>query len=318
MVVGYSGWECRSQLDVEVAEGSWLLAPEVQSDLIFQTGVDTMGNGHPSAERNRRCCKGRPAFIDERAEPMGRVVMAVAASSLIATLAACRAQAPSTPPATPPAPAVEKGVSELQQKSARFAPTDLTADISALPANEREALAHMVRAAQVMDALFLEQVWGGNEAMLQTLVKDDSPIGRAQLRAFLINKGPWSRLDHNEVFIPGAPPSRHRQLLSEGATKADIEVDYFAGRRRKGPRHWFLHDDPPRRRGGSCSCPASNTRTSSRLPRSTFAPLPRHRATHAEGVPRLPRRRVWFERLLRQRCEVDGARCHDRADHRTL
>ena len=96
--------------------------------------------------------------------------MAVASRRrLIATLAACRAQAPSTPPATPPAPAVDKAVAELQQKSARFAPTDLTADITALPANEREALAHMVRAAQVMDALFLEQVWAGNEAMLVRL-----------------------------------------------------------------------------------------------------------------------------------------------------
>ena len=155
---------------------------------------------------------------------MGRVVMAVAASSLIATLAACRAQAPSTPPATPPAPAVDTAVAQLQQKSARFAPTDLTADITALPANEREALAHMVRAAQVMDALFLEQAWAGNEAMLHTLVRDDTPIGKARLHAFLINKGPWSRLDHNEVFIPGAPPKPpSANYYPEGATKAEIE-----------------------------------------------------------------------------------------------
>jgi hypothetical protein len=155
---------------------------------------------------------------------MQRAIMAVASASLIATLAACRAQAPSTPPATPPAPAVDQAVAELQQKSARFAPTDLTADITALPANEREALAHMVRAAQVMDALFLEQVWAGNEAMLQTLVTDDSPIGKARLHAFLINKGPWSRLDHNEVFIPGAPPKPpSANYYPEGATKADVE-----------------------------------------------------------------------------------------------
>ena len=69
--------------------------------------------------------------------------MAVGSASLIATLAACRAQAPSTPPASP-APAVDKAVSELRSKSARFAPTDLIVDITALPANEREALAHMV------------------------------------------------------------------------------------------------------------------------------------------------------------------------------
>ena len=63
----------------------------------------------------------------------------------------------------------------------------------------------MVRAAQVMDALFLEQVWAGNESMLYSLIKDESPLGKARLHEFLINKGPWSRLDHNAVFIPGAP-----------------------------------------------------------------------------------------------------------------
>lgn len=40
MVVGYAGWGA-GQLDVELAEGSWLLAP-VQSDLIFETSVDSM------------------------------------------------------------------------------------------------------------------------------------------------------------------------------------------------------------------------------------------------------------------------------------
>src|SRR4051812_12209675 len=102
---------------------------------------------------------------------MQRALMAVASASLIATLAACQAQAPSTPPAAAPAPAVDKGVADLQAKTVRFAPTDLTADITALPANEREALAHMVRAAQVMDALFLEQVWAGNESMLFGLLQ---------------------------------------------------------------------------------------------------------------------------------------------------
>jgi hypothetical protein len=62
--------------------------------------------------------------------------MAVGSVSLIATLAACRAQAPTTPPATP-APEVDKTASDLQAKSARFAPTDLTADVASLPANER-------------------------------------------------------------------------------------------------------------------------------------------------------------------------------------
>jgi len=154
---------------------------------------------------------------------MQRVFLAVAASSLIATLAACRAQAPSTPPASPPAPVVDKEVAALQQKSARFAPTDLGADLTSLPANERDALAHLVRAAQVMDALFLEQVWAGNAAMLYALLEDETPTGRARLHEFLINKGPWSRLDHNEAFIPGAPPKPpSANYYPEGATKAEV------------------------------------------------------------------------------------------------
>lgn len=150
--------------------------------------------------------------------------MAVGTVSLIATLAACRAQAPSTPPPAAPATPVDKAVSDLQAQSARFALTDLTADITALPANEREALAHMVRAAQVMDALFLEQAWAGNESMLHSLVRDESPLGRARLHEFLINKGPWARLDHNKPFVPGAPEKpAAANFYPEGSTKTEVE-----------------------------------------------------------------------------------------------
>lgn len=40
MVVGYAGWGA-GQLDVELAQGSWLMAP-VQPDLIFETSADAM------------------------------------------------------------------------------------------------------------------------------------------------------------------------------------------------------------------------------------------------------------------------------------
>ena len=40
MIVGYAGWGA-GQLDVELAQGSWLMAP-VQADLIFETSTDTM------------------------------------------------------------------------------------------------------------------------------------------------------------------------------------------------------------------------------------------------------------------------------------
>jgi hypothetical protein len=109
--------------------------------------------------------------------------------------------------------------------AARFAPVDLTADVGKLPENERQALAKLVEASKVFDALFLRQVWEGNEAMLVDLAKDDSPLGRARRHYFLINKGPWSRLDSNEVFIAGAPKKPEEgNFYPAGATKADVEA----------------------------------------------------------------------------------------------
>src|SRR5262245_44264788 len=87
---------------------------------------------------------------------------------------------------------------QLDAKTARFAPGELSVDISKLPDNERQALKKMVQAGKIFDTLFLRQVWAGNEPMLADLQKDTSPLGRARLHAFLLNKGPWSRLDHFE------------------------------------------------------------------------------------------------------------------------
>ena len=129
-----------------------------------------------------------------------------------------------TPAAAPAGSAASASSDDLSRKTARFAPTDIAADVSALPAGERTALTHMIRAAQVMDALFLEQVWAGNEAMLVELLRDESPAGRTRLQAFLINKGPWSRLDHNEPFIHGAPPKPPAgNYYPAGAAKEEIE-----------------------------------------------------------------------------------------------
>src|SRR5688572_29525940 len=57
-------------------------------------------------------------------------------------------------------------VQRLETMAKRFAPVDLTADIAALPDNERQALTALVQAAKVFDALYLRQVWEENETML--------------------------------------------------------------------------------------------------------------------------------------------------------
>src|SRR5215470_12020909 len=85
----------------------------------------------------------------------------------------------------------------LEQMTARFAPTDIGADLSKLSDADRRVLGKLVDASTVIDAIFLRQVWAGNPAMLMDLARDASAEGRARLHYFDINKGPWSRLDHN-------------------------------------------------------------------------------------------------------------------------
>ena len=128
-------------------------------------------------------------------------------------------------------------LAQLKTMTARFAPVDLSADVGPLPANERQALARLVEAARVMDTLFLRQVWAGNETMLLDLLQDTSELGRARLHYFLINKGPWSRLDQNAPFIAGAPPKPEQaNFYPAGATKD--EVDAWIGTL-SGPQRTF-------------------------------------------------------------------------------
>ena len=86
-----------------------------------------------------------------------------------------------------------------------FTPVDITADIDGLPESERAALARILKAAKIMDGLFLEQVWTGNPSLLLQLQDTQNQVDRDVLDFFLINKGPWSRLEENRPFVAGVP-----------------------------------------------------------------------------------------------------------------
>ncbi len=164
---------------------------------------------------------------------MKRTILPVLGIVLVAAVYACsrpqeRAQeaaVPSSPPsAASSAQPASPELANLQKMTARFAPVDITADLSGLPANEQQALAKLVEAGWVMDGLFLRQVWGGNEGVMMRLVTDQTPVGQARLHYFLVNKGPWSRLDANAAFVPDVPEKpASANFYPVGATKPDIE-----------------------------------------------------------------------------------------------
>ena len=116
-------------------------------------------------------------------------------------------------------------IASLQKMAARFAPAEVTANLSRLAPQERGALAKIVEAARLMDTLYLRQVWAGNHPLLLDLSQDATPLGRARLHLFLLYKGPWSSLDDDAPFIPGVPPRPDQaNFYPPGATKEEIEA----------------------------------------------------------------------------------------------
>ena len=191
----------------------------------------------------------------------------------------------------------------LQQMTARFAPSPIGVDISKLPAGERQALAKLVEAARLFDSLFLRQAWSGNEALLLQLLDDQTPLGRARLHYFMINKGPWSRLDHNAAFLPGVPPQAGGgELLPGGSDQGGgRRLDQVAagGRAGRRPRLLHHHPAPPRREPHRRPLQPRVPGRAGARGRAAPGGRRRHAAADPEGLPHQARRRLRVQRLLR-------------------
>ena len=114
---------------------------------------------------------------------------------------------------------------QLQSMEARFAPVEVRVDVSDLPPNERAALERLIEASRYIDSLFMRQRSPGNEATLIQLLADDTPQGRARLSYFMLNRGPWSELDEDRPFVPGAgakPPGGN--FYPAGSTREEVDA----------------------------------------------------------------------------------------------
>jgi hypothetical protein len=127
--------------------------------------------------------------------------------------------------------AAPAGVNDLNKMTKRFAPIALTADTAHLSAGDKKAIAKLIEAAKIIDVLQLRQRWSGNEALWAALQKDTTPLGKARLNYFWLNKGPWSILDDHQSFLPAEVggvkvPNKKPEggnFYPEGATKAELE-----------------------------------------------------------------------------------------------
>src|SRR6185312_13087071 len=115
---------------------------------------------------------------------------------------------------------------ELNKMAARFAPTRLLVDTSVLSAGDKQALVKLIEAARIVNTLFMKQFWSGDLALYHKLQQDKTPLGKARLHYFWINKGPWSEIDEHKAFLPGVPAKKPvgANFYPEDMTKEEFEA----------------------------------------------------------------------------------------------
>jgi len=143
-------------------------------------------------------------------------------------LAGQQTPAAKSAPAAKPAAQAEHipDLAELEKMTARFAPTELRVDTSSLSPGDQKALVKLIEAGRIMNEIFLDQMWSGNDALRAKLREDRTPLGRARRRYFRINKSPWSALDRERAFLPGVPPRKPlgANFYPEDMSKQEFET----------------------------------------------------------------------------------------------
>jgi len=101
-------------------------------------------------------------------------------------------------------------------------PTTIEVDLSSLPAGEKAALARIVHAGRLMDALYIRQVWPGTAGLMKERESAQNPSALAELTALNFFKGPWNNED--VAFIAGVPGKRPiGDFYPANSSKANIE-----------------------------------------------------------------------------------------------
>ncbi|MFL6203130.1 MAG: dipeptidyl-peptidase 3 family protein [Thermoanaerobaculia bacterium] len=117
-------------------------------------------------------------------------------------------------------------VPDIEQRLAKFSPTPLQADLSALSPEDRHVLDLLVQAARQMDEIFLRQVWTGNPELrdkVQSWTDKDGKAAVAAREFFEINAGPWDRLDGFKPFLGDKPHPEGAGYYPEDITKQEFE-----------------------------------------------------------------------------------------------
>lgn len=150
------------------------------------------------------------------------VVMVALTGIVLSTTGCARDGAPK--PSKPAEPAPLTIVPDIAARRTQFVEKQLKADLSSLPANEREAVGHLVAAARIIDEIFLLQAWAGNPAFAPRVAALQGPLARSAQEYYRIMGGPWDRLKEYEPFLGDLKRPLGAGFYPEDLTKEQFDA----------------------------------------------------------------------------------------------
>ena len=115
-------------------------------------------------------------------------------------------------------------VPDIEARRAQFVPETVAAEIDHLSEGDREALGHLIVAAQAVAEIFTLQAWTGNPEFASEVATLTGPGATAAQAYYRIMVGPWDRLDHHRPFIGNRAHPPGAGYYPEDMTEAEFNA----------------------------------------------------------------------------------------------
>ena len=113
-------------------------------------------------------------------------------------------------------------VPDIVERRNQFVQKDLSADLSVLSEGDRQALRHLVDAADAVGEIFKLQAWRGNPEFAERVEAYGGDDAQATRDYYRIMVGPWDRLADFEPFIGDAPHPSGAGYYPEDLTEEEF------------------------------------------------------------------------------------------------
>jgi len=155
--------------------------------------------------------------------PRRSLVLVLSVAAAVAVAGGCTKV--EEPPPGDAEPASEIAIApDVEARLARFAPTEIRADLSSLSDEDRRVLGLVVEASRWLDPLFLRQVWQGNPQLEMATHGWSGGARGAARQYFELNFGPWDRLEEMQPFLGDTPHPDGAGYYPEDLTAKEMDA----------------------------------------------------------------------------------------------